>query len=130
MISVNTQEFNYVTANGRTVMRENDDSSKTRFIIDHSRPVTLDRCREILKKVRDFLKDESIIRISIHRSIFSKTPGNELGDFPEKLFMDKRWDFDSEKNSLLIWNEGTPVYANENGVICRDLEALCDTLFD
>lgn len=36
--------------------------------------------------------------------------------------------YDKNKNVLRIWEDGMPVYENNNGVICKDKSALADSL--
>lgn len=127
------EEFNYVVGFIRTEYGLRDGQTVTnpentiRLEIDHSGPITLDRCSRILKKARE-LSGRDLAMISIHRSIFSKTPGNECADFPETCYLDKRWDFYPDTNSLLIYDRGEPVYSNDNGQVCTDQVALYDSM--
>lgn len=127
------EEFNYVVGFVRTPYGLRDGQTVTnpentiRLEIDHSRPITLDRCAHILSKARE-LSGRDLAMISIHRSIFSKTPGNECGDFPETCYLDKRWDFYPDTNSLMIYDRGEPVYSNDNGQVCTDQVALYDSM--
>jgi hypothetical protein len=98
--------------------------NKTKLTIDHSRPITLIRCREILKAAC-ILSERDIKKITICYSQYSKTPG---GDHAEQCFFDKKWEYDSTNNSLLIWENGTPVYSNDNGAITQDQAAIYDSL--
>lgn len=98
-----------------------------RLEVDHSKPITLDRCAEIMSKARE-LSGRELVMISIRRSIYSKTPGNECGDFAETCYMDKKWDYTASTNSMVIYDRGEPVYANDDGAICTDQAALYDSL--
>ncbi len=48
----------------------------------------------------------------------------------ESKNMEKRMKYWRDRNRLLIAKDGVPVYENNNGVICRDSEALADCLAD
>jgi hypothetical protein len=127
------EEFNFVVGfvrtpyglrNGRTVMTP-DKTIK----LNHSKPITLARCARILvlDEARK-LSGRDLAMISIRRSIYSKTPGNECGDFAETCYLDKRWDYYPDTNSLLIYDRGELVYANDNGQVCTNQAALYDSM--
>lgn len=42
--------------------------------------------------------------------------------------VDKTYQFWANENRLLIWDHDTPIYENNNGVICKDETALADCL--
>jgi hypothetical protein len=119
-----TQTHNYVLGDG-VVVRSPD--GKTRLTVDHSESITLARCATIYAAACT-LSGRTYKRLSIRLSVYSVTPGNECGDGPETCYVDKHWDYDPHRNSMVIWDKGQPVYANDNGVICRDQDALYDTL--
>lgn len=98
-----------------------------RLEIDYSKPVTLARCAEIMTKARE-LSGRDLAMISIRRSIYSVTPGNEPGDHAETCYMDKKWDYTAANNSMVIYDRGEPVYANDDGAICTGQAALYDSL--
>lgn len=52
--------------------------------------------------------------------IYGGTEEIEIGNKTGKYWRDK--------NKLLIYQDGVPVYENNNGVICRDSVALADGL--
>lgn len=116
------QTFNFVIGDGRLVVSAD---GRVRLAVDHSRPITHKRCAAILLAARE-LAGRNIQRISIHHSVFSRTAGNECGDWAETCYLDKRYDYDGL--SLIVWDRGQPVYANDNGAICRDQAALWDSL--
>lgn len=95
--------------------------------VDHSKPITLERCAEIMSKARK-LSGRDLAMISIRRSIYSVTPGNECGDHAETCYMDKRWDYTASTNSMATYDRGEPVCYNDDGVICTDQAALYDSL--
>lgn len=122
------QEYNYVMGfdnqSGKAVMSPDE---TVKLIIDHSKPITLKRAKEIFKAACE-LSGRDLYKISIELSAYSKTPGNECGDAAEECLIDKKWVYTLKTNSLVIWDKGEPVYANDNGVICTDQVALYDTL--
>lgn len=67
----------------------------------------LEQATEAYTKKFDETVDFNFIKIDI---------GNKTG---------KYW---RDKNKLLIYQDGVPVYENNNGVICRDSVALADGL--
>ena len=129
MGTVEHEEFNFVVGwengggrnlvNGMTVMNP---EKTIRLQVDYDRPVTLERCREILDKARE-LSGRDLVGIDLHHSIYDKTPGNECGDFAETCHLDKKYRYLSRDNSLTIFDRGEPVYTNENGVITRGDDA-------
>ena len=130
-----TEEFNFVVGfilvgrnivDGRAVINP---QKSIRLQIDHTIPITLVRCAEIMQVARQ-LSGRPLAYISIRRSIYTVTPGNECSDWAEDCLMDKKWNYDSHTNSLEIFDRGEPVYANNNGSICRDQAALYDCLGD
>lgn len=129
-----TEEHNYVVGFVRAAWGGLVDGAAVhnpdrtiRLAVDHSKPITLARCAEILSKAR-VLSGRDLVMISIRRSVYDVTPGNELGDHAETCYMDKRWDYTAATNSLVIYDRGEPVYANDDGVICTDQAALYDSL--
>lgn len=127
------QEFNFVVGfvednrqglliDGRTIYNP---EKTIRLEIDYSKSITLQRCAEIMAAARK-LSGRDLAMISIRHSIYSKSPDNECGDFPETCYLDKHYDYDARTNSLTIYDRGVPVYANDNGVVCRDQVALFD----
>jgi len=127
------EEFNFVVGftrvdthglrDGRTVMSPD---KTVKLAVDHSEPITLERCARILEEARK-LSGRNLAMISIRRSIYSMTPDND-GDSAETCYLDKRWDYYPDTNSLLIYDRGEPVYANDNGVICTDQAAIYDSM--
>jgi hypothetical protein len=125
-----TQTYNYVSAHypdgtGRTVFSPD---GKTRLEVDHSRPITLARCAEIHAKACA-LAQQALGTITIKLSVYECdcTPA-DLMDCTHRPVVAKSWVFTPRHNSLVVWDRDTPVYANDNGRICRDQVALADTL--
>lgn len=128
------QEFNFITGYAKNRIRDQNwngtlSVGSQNIQIDYSKPVTLERCKKILERCEKETGRE-YSRIELNHAIYSKTDGNELGDYPEQTFLDKKYVYDAIENSLLIYDRGEPVYANDNGAICNDHAALCDSLFD
>lgn len=119
-----TATYNYVLGDGAAVCSPD---GKTRLTVDHSQPITLARCATIYAAACK-LSGRTYKRLSIRLFVYSVTPGNEYGDGPETCYVVKAWNYDPHRNSLVIWDKGKPVYANDDGVICRDQDALYDTL--
>lgn len=124
-------EHNFVVGfvdgrDGRTVIK-NHDGKPTRLSVDYSCPITLERCAKILNVARS-MTGRLLTSITLHHSIYSNTPGNEFGDGPETCFLDMRYDYDGEKNSLVIYKNGEPVYVNDDGEIARDEAAIYDCM--
>jgi len=86
--------------------------------------VTIEKCREIIKKLNSM--DCFPKKIEIDLSIFTETEGNEYGDFPEKCLLNKRVFYVVAEDKLLIWKNDMPVYENNHGVICNDPITLAD----
>lgn len=101
-----------------------------RLAVNYAEPVTLTRCAALFKKAVEF-SGRNLGLIELHHSIYSKTPGNECGDFAETCYLDKTYRFDPKANSLTIFDRGECVYSNENGQILRGDDArvaYCDGL--
>jgi hypothetical protein len=126
------EEFNFVVGFVRTPHGLRDGKTVTnpektiRLTVDHSKPITLERCARILDEACK-LSGRNLAMISIYHSIYSKTAGNN-GDVAETCYLDKRWDYYPDTNSLLIYDRGEPVYANDNGVICTNQAAIYDSM--
>lgn len=128
-----TQEFNYVMGYAKGKFGEISGLAVTNpertvgLVVDHSTPITLKRAKMIFDKARE-LSGRDLTSIQICLSVYTKTPGNEYGDHDEECLVDKKWNYTAATNSLVIWDKGVPVYANDNGVVCTDQAALYDSL--
>jgi len=116
------KEYNIVLGDGSAVW--NKDKS-VRLVIDHSKPITLQRCKQIYE-VACQLAGRQFKKISILHTIM-ETPEDIEAEIPVIYHRDKRWDYYPDKNALFIYDKGELVYANENGRICSDPVALCET---
>lgn len=102
--------------------------------LDMSKPVTLQRMREVCERLRAQTGVEfNYLRVDHHIYEFDVDPNDEvalkhirLGDYPGEKVMDKTYQFWYDRNRLLIWDHGTPVYENNDGEICRDADTLAD----
>ena len=104
--------------------------------LDMSQPVTLKRLHEVKAKLKEHTGIDFNYLCIEHRVYeFDCDPNNEemishinLGDIPGTKTVDKTYQFWADKNRLLIWDHNTPIYENNNGIICRDADALADCL--
>jgi hypothetical protein len=102
--------------------------------LDMSKPVTLQRMHEVCERLRAHTGVEfNYLRVEHHIYEFDVDPNDEVakahircGDYPGRKVKDKTYQFWYDRNRLLIWDHGTPVYENDNGEICRDADALAD----
>lgn len=90
--------------------------------VDLSQPVTLARCREILQRASEMVQ-ANLNEITIHDSEYTKTAGNECGDWPETCLRDKRYTYNRSTDTLVVSNKGVVVYLNEHGSILRGDDA-------
>lgn len=86
--------------------------------------VTIEKCREIVTNLANYHCHPK--KVCIDLSIFTSTPGNECGDFPEECLLNKKVFYDVKKDKMLIWQDENPVYENDHGVICDDPVTLAD----
>ncbi len=110
---------------GRTLFHDGKN-----LAVDYNRPLTLSRCKDILLKARELTGQELTI-IEMHHAIYSKTEGNECGDYPEECFLNKKYIYGFPANSLIIKDGDEVVYINEDGKILRGDDAniaYCDSL--
>lgn len=116
--------LNYVTAyhpsSGSSFAVRPDGKS---IWVDDSKPITLERMREVY----DFCckaAGETLGSIQINMAAYE--PGDYDGANP-RLWR-KTYQFDPKLNSLLIIEDGIPIYANDDGIVCTDTDALYDSL--
>ena len=89
---------------------------------DMSTALTRDRCSTLLQEARA-MTGRNLHRIEVHDSEYSKTPGNECGDFEETCYRDKRYIYEARTDALTIVDDGDVVYINEGGNILRGDDA-------
>ena len=88
--------------------------------------VTLEKCQEVAENIRKMGHEPK--KLFFMLKIFTETPGNDCGDFPEECLLNKDAYYYVESNCLRIWEYGMPVYQNCGGDICTDEVALADCL--
>ena len=97
--------------------------------------ITINKCSNIVKNIKSQY-DIDINVIEIMMSEFDYSVVADGGEYLNALYndcsvpilVDKKAYFWPKINRLQIWENGTPVYENDNGIICRDLDALADCL--
>lgn len=88
--------------------------------------VTLEKCKEVTEHIRATGHDPEKLEFMLY--IYTETKGNEYGDFPEECLLDKKVSYFPKINLMRIWQDGIPIYENNNGIICDDRDALADCL--
>lgn len=86
--------------------------------------VTLEQCQRIVKNIRKFGYEPKKLHFLL--SIYTETPGNDCGDFPEECLLNRDVYYYVGQNTLMIWENGRPVLQNVNGDINDDQDALAD----
>ena len=97
-------------------------------------PITIIKCREIVRNLESNFGIE-IGKIEVH--LYDDSKFNELyqqvedeilsaEDFHE--YYKKTAVYNNKTNCLQIWDNGYPIYENNNGTICKDADALADCL--
>lgn len=99
--------------------------------------ITLKEAQEIYNRIIkkfDLKEGEEIknLKIDLTRYYEYNTDGTpKLADeeYPKSYDIDKEKTatYNPKLNKLMIWKNGSPVYENNNGVICTDEVALADT---
>lgn len=97
-------------------------------------PITIIKCREIVRNLESKFGIE-IGKIEVHLydnskfdELYQRVEDGTLSaeDFHE--YYKKTAVYDNKSNCLQIWDDGYPIYENNNGMICKDQEALADCL--
>jgi hypothetical protein len=86
--------------------------------------VTMDVCHKAVARLTEFNCHPGKLEFLL--SIYTSTPGNEYGDFPEECLLDRKAYYHVAENRLMIWENGDPVYEDNNGIVCTDTVALSD----
>lgn len=116
-----------IDGNNHNIMR---DGKKVTFKTEiEGNMVTLKKCQEIAEKIRELGHEPKTLKV-----ILSKwdDEGYEMGDDSKPMprqTLNKTAFYNVDKNTLVIWQDGEPVYANANGTICRDRVALADSYY-
>ena len=105
-----------------------------RIRVNLSENISVRKCKEILEKVqKEFKIDISEIRVQLYDAeVFNKmyeSVENGLMSSEEiNRYTSKHAIYNVKNNCLQIWEDGYPIYENDNGTICKDVEILCDCL--
>ena len=94
---------------------------------DPKEPITLERCKEIVFKLEEAYKIK-FYKIKLEDSIFEGKAEKGDWDNPLPLLKEKHYIYHVKSNCLTIWENGMPIYENNDGVICDDPVALADCL--
>lgn len=110
------------------------DGNSTKLIVDGKEQrfgmevtnstVTMDMLHKAVKRLHSFNCHPKKLEVLL--SVYTETDGNEYGDCPEVCVLDKTVTYDVDANCMVIKSAGMPIYENNNGIICRDHEALAD----
>lgn len=87
--------------------------------------ITMDVCQKAVARLAEFNCYPKKLEFLL--SIYTSTPGNEYGDFPEECLLDRKAYYHIVDNRLTIWENGDPVYEDNNGFVCTDSVALSDS---
>lgn len=97
--------------------------------------ITLKKCQEICKKVEEHFE----IKVKTIDVMMTQYDYKHISieDYESALYGDcgigivgkqKTAQYNNITNCLLIWEDGLPVYENNNGLICNDPNTLADCL--
>lgn len=115
-----------------TVGYVSDDTEHKLFITTLDKPITLTKCNTIVSIIEQTLaKKPDFLRIFLcDRDWFLSTAkkieyenGNSMPPYSTKEAI-----FDVKRNCLQIFDDDLPIYENNNGTICNDIDSLCDCL--
>lgn len=133
-------EFNVLFGkypNGRLQAIHFEEDGKTCCVrMDMKRPVTLKRFREVKDKLKAKTGiDFNHLRVEHRIYEYDCDPDDkeiialiDSGDIGGRKIHDKTYEFWADQNRLLIWDWDSPVYENNDGVICDDEVTLADCL--
>jgi len=99
-----------------------------------SETITLKKCQELVKKIETHFNQKiNELRITMTKFDYNISLRDyELslyGDFGLKILgKEKVAIYNKKLNRLTIWEDNYPIYRNSDGVICNDIDALCDCL--
>ena len=69
------------------------------------------------------------IKLDMSQRVEDLSQYNIDGEHPQYYIGSEKFGtYDKRKNILRIWRNGIPIYENNNGKICRDEDALADSL--
>lgn len=96
-------------------------------VIDVERPVTLARLKDLAKH----FDAKKIIEVWDWRWFSedgTEVPSEKVRELGYSYSTRKEYHYIVKHNCLTIWEDGMPIYENDNGTICRDRVALADCL--
>lgn len=117
-----------------TVIVDGNRHNLGRPIMTKKETVTVTKCQQIVGTVQtEFGVEVGEIKIYMTQyDLKSLTPAEYravlYGDGTPEQLVNKLAIYKSKENCLQIWEDGLPIYENNNGMICRDREALADCL--
>lgn len=77
--------------------------------------VTLEKCHELVKNIRELGHEPKDLKFLL--SIFTRTDGNECGDFPEECLLNKEITYNVRYDLLQVYKDDEFIYENKGGVI-------------
>lgn len=96
--------------------------------------ITIIKCREIVKNLESNFGIK-IDKIEVHLydhlkfdELYEQVEDGSLSAIDFREYYSKTARYSTKSDCLQIWDDGTPIYENNNGVICKDIEALADCL--
>lgn len=104
--------------------------------LNHFGTITLKECQDINNKLKEKLLKENqylkSFKIDLSDYIEYNQNGTPVLSSEENPFArkgsQKEARYSIEHNRLRIYKDGLPVYENNDGIICNDEVALCDSL--
>ena len=99
-------------------------------------PVTVKKCLEICGHIRDrfgfvpetvkiFMWDFDYRGIDLDTYIYAM-----YGDCSIPMSQQKTAKYEMKRNRLTIFEDGMPIYCNDDGHVCSDADALADCMYD
>ena len=98
-----------------------------RFVTIIDQTISVKKCKEIIDNIHKLFPEFIIDRFEID---LQETSLGKTDEEWEEMFIrnSKKAYYNVKSNCLQIWQQGYPIYENNNGIICKDTEALADCL--
>jgi len=100
-----------------------------------SENISIRKCKNMLENLREEypLEEISEIRIQLYdanvfRKMYEDVENGNISPQEINAYTSKYAIYNVKNNCLQIWEDGYPIYENNNGTICKDVEVLCDCL--